>query len=295
MKHGQKRFIFGFLFIPLLLYTVFVILPYTSAILIAFTRWRGVSANITFNGLNNFAKLAQDDLFLNALKNNAQVLLTLPTITIALALLFAALFTRGLWGQRFFRTTFFFPQVLSMAVVGVLFNFVYHPTLGILSNTFKILGIKELSTFPWLGDVVTVLPAIVFVAIWQATGFYMVLFMASMGSIPTEFYEAAKIDGAGEWDIFWKITLPLLSESLRTAVVFLMIMAMDMFVYVSFLTNETGGPGRAAQVLSSYLYQTAFRQGNFGYGTTLAVVLMMVVLVLSIIGLRAGSQETVEY
>jgi N-acetylglucosamine transport system permease protein len=295
MKHGEKRFIFGFLFIPLLLYTVFVVLPYTSAILIAFTRWRGVSANITFNGLNNFARLAQDDLFLNALKNNAKVLITLPTITIALALLFAALFTRGLRGQRFFRTTFFFPQVLSMAVVGVLFNFVYHPTLGILSNTFKALGIKELSTFPWLGDVVTVLPAIVFVAIWQATGFYMVLFMASMGSIPTEFYEAAKIDGAGEWAIFWKITLPLLRESLRTAVVFLMIMAMDMFVYVSFLTNETGGPGRAAQVLSSYLYQTAFRQGNFGYGTTLAVVLMMVVLVLSIIGLRAGSQETVEF
>jgi N-acetylglucosamine transport system permease protein len=295
MKYGQKRFIFGFLFIPLLLYTVFVVLPYVSAILIAFTRWRGVAANITFNGLNNFARLAQDDLFLNALKNNAKVLVTLPTITIALALLFAALFTRGLRGQRFFRTTFFFPQVLSMAVVGVLFNFVYHPTLGILSNTFKLLGIKELASFPWLGDVVTVLPAIVFVAIWQATGFYMVLFMASMGSIPTEFYEAAKIDGAGEWDIFWRITLPLLRESLRTAAVFLMILAMDMFVYVSFLTNETGGPGRAAQVMSSYLYQTAFRQGNFGYGTTLAVVLMMVVLVLSIIGLRAGSQETVEF
>jgi len=295
MKYGQKRFIFGFLFIPLLLYTVFVVLPYTSAILIAFTRWRGVSANITFNGLNNFARLAQDDLFLNALKNNAKVLLTLPTITIALALLFAALFTRGLRGQRFFRTTFFFPQVLSMAVVGVLFNFVYHPTLGILSNTFKLLGFKELSSFPWLGDAATVLPAIIFVAVWQATGFYMVLFMASMGSIPTEFYEAAKIDGAGEWDIFWKITLPLLRESLRTAAVFLMILAMDMFVYVSFLTNETGGPGRAAQVMSSYLYQTAFRQGNFGYGTTLAVVLMMVVLVLSIIGLRAGSQETVEF
>jgi len=222
-------------------------------------------------------------------------LLTLPTITIALALLFAALFTRGLRGQRFFRTTFFFPQVLSMAVVGVLFNFVYHPTLGILSNTFKLLGFKELSSFPWLGDAATVLPAIIFVAVWQATGFYMVLFMASMGSIPTEFYEAAKIDGAGEWDIFWKITLPLLRESLRTAAVFLMILAMDMFVYVSFLTNETGGPGRAAQVMSSYLYQTAFRQGNFGYGTTLAVVLMMVVLVLSIIGLRAGSQETVEF
>ncbi len=295
MRHGQRRFIIGFLAIPLLLYTVFVVLPYSSAILIAFTRWRGVSMNITFNGINNFLKLGGDALFFNALKNNATVLITLPIITIVLALLFAALFTRGLRGQRFFRTTFFFPQVLSMAVVGVLFNFVYHPTLGILSNTFKALGIKQLATFPWLGDASTVLPAIIFVAIWQATGFYMVLFIAGMGSIPTEFYEAAKIDGANEWTIFWKITLPLLRESLRTAAVFLMILAMDMFVYVSFLTNETGGPSRAAQVLSSYLYQTAFRQGNFGYATTLAVVLMVVVLVLSILGMRAGSQETIEY
>ncbi len=295
MKYGQKRFIIGFLAIPLLLYTVFVVLPYASAILIAFTRWRGVSMNITWNGLNNFIKLGGDALFFNALRNNAEVLITLPVITIALALLFAALFTRGLRGQRFFRTTFFFPQVLSMAVVGVLFNFVYHPTLGILSNTFKALGIKQLSTFPWLGDAATVLPAIIFVAIWQATGFYMVLFIAGMGSIPTEFYEAAKIDGASEWSIFWKITLPLLRESLRTAAVFLMILAMDMFVYVSFLTNETGGPSRAAQVLSSYLYQTAFRQGNFGYATTLAVVLMAVVLVLSILGLRVGSQDAIEY
>jgi N-acetylglucosamine transport system permease protein len=182
-----------------------------------------------------------------------------------------------------------------MAVVAVLFNFVYHPTLGILSNTFRVLGIKQLSTFPWLGDAATVLPSIIFVAVWQATGFYMVFFMAGMGSIPTEYFEAAKIDGASEWTIFWKVTLPLMRESLRTAVVFLMILAMDMFVYVSFLTNETGGPSRAAQVMTSYLYQTAFRQGNFGYGTTLAVVLMAVVLVLSIFGLRVGSQETVEY
>ena len=295
MKHGQRRFIIGFLAIPLLIYTALVVLPYSSAILIAFTRWRGVSMNITWNGINNFIKLSQDELFFNALKNNAKVLVALPVITIALALLFAALFSRGLKGQRFFRTTFFFPQVLSMAVVSVLFNFVYHPTLGILSNTFKALGVKSLASFSWLGEIPTVLPAIIFVAIWQATGFYMVLFLAGMGSIPTEFYEAAKIDGASEWTIFWKITLPLLRESLRTAVVFLMILAMDMFVYVSFLTNETGGPGRAAQVLSSYLYTTAFREGNFGYATTVALVLMVVVLILSIIGMRAGSQETIEY
>jgi len=295
MKYGQKRFIFGFLFIPLILYSIFVILPFVSSMLIAFTRWRGVSANITFNGVDNLVRLVQDELFWNALKNNASILLSLPVITISMALLFAALFARGLRGQRFFRITFFFPQVLSAAVVAVLFGFVYHPTIGILSSLLGALGFKGLASFPWLGETNTVLPSIIFVAIWQSVGFYMVLFIASMQSIPTEYYEVAKIDGANEWDLFWGITLPLMRDTLRTAIVFLMIGAMDMFAYVSILTNETGGPGRAAEVLSSYLYGEAFRRQNFGYATMLALVLMLLVLGLSVIGLRAGNQDVIEY
>lgn len=295
MKYGQKRFVIGFLLVPLVLYALFVVLPFASSIMVAFTRWRGVSANITFNGLDNLRRLVEDDLFWNALGNNIQVLLTLPVITVTLALFFAALFARGLRGQRFFRITFFFPQVLSAAVVAVLFGFVYHPTIGVLSSLLGALGFSQFANFPWLGDTNTVLPAIIFVAIWQSVGFYMVLFIASMQSIPTEYYEAAKIDGASEWAMFWAVTLPLMRDTLRTAVVFLMIGAMDMFAYVSILTNETGGPGRAAQVLSSYLYGEAFRRQNFGYATMLALVLMLLVLGLSIISLRAGSQETLEY
>lgn len=295
MKYGQKRFIFGFLFVPLVLYTLFVLIPFVSSILVAFTRWRGVSANITFNGLNNLVRLVEDDLFWNALANNLRVLVSLPIITISLALLFAALFARGLRGQRFFRITFFFPQVLSAAVVAVLFGFVYHPTIGVLSSLLGALGFRQFANFPWLGETNTVLPAIIFVAIWQSVGFYMVLFIASMQSIPTEYYEAAKIDGASEWALFWGITLPLMRDTLRTALVFLMIGAMDMFAYVSILTNETGGPGRAAQVLSSYLYGEAFRRQNFGYATMLALVLMLLVLGLSVISLRVGGQEPLEY
>ena len=295
MRFGQKRFVITFLTIPLLLYTLFVMLPYMSSIMVAFTYWRGVSANIRFNGISNFVRLVQDELFWNALGNNGEVLLILPIVTIFLSLLFAALFTRGLKGQRFFRVVYFFPQVLSGAVVAVLFGFVYHPTVGILSNLFKAAGIAPLASFPWLGDTATVLPAVIFVAIWQAVGFYMVLFIASMQSIPNEYYEAAKIDGAGEWALFWHITLPLMREALRTALVFLMMGAMDMFAYVSILTNETGGPGRAAEVLSSYLYGEAFRRQNFGYATALAVVLMLLVLGLSMLGIQVGSKEAVEY
>ena len=295
MKHGQTRFIIGFLVVPLLLYFVFVILPFGSSMLIAFTRWRGVSSEITFTGLANLNKLIEDELFWKALLHNFEVLVPLVLITVSMALLFGALFARGLRGQRLFRVTFFFPQVLSAAVVAVLFGYVYHPTIGILSSLFGSLGIKGLAAFPWLGDSSTVLPSVIFVAIWQAVGFYMVLFIASMQSVPTEYYEAATLDGANEWAIFWQVTLPLMRETLRTAVVFLMIGAMDMFVYISILTNETGGPGRAAEVLSSYLYGEAFRRQNFGYATMMAVVLMLIVLALSTIGLRAGNQESLEY
>ncbi len=295
MKKGQTRFILGFLVVPLVLYFIFVILPFFGSMLLAFTRWRGVSADITFIGFDNLTKLVGDDRFWNALQHNLVVLVFLLAITISMALLFAALFARGLRGQRIFRITFFFPQVLSAAVVAVLFSYVYNPIVGILSSLLGALGFKELASFPWLGDTGTVLPAVIFVAVWQAVGFYMVLFIASMQSIPNEYYEAAKLDGANEGQIFFNITLPLMRDTLRTAVVFLMIGAMDMFVYVSTLTNENGGPNRAAEVLSSYLYGEAFRRQNFGYATMMAVVLMIIVLILSTIGLRAGSRETLEY
>ena len=150
MKHGQNRFIFGFLVIPLLLYFVFVILPFGSSMIIAFTRWRGVSTNITFTGLANLQKLIGDELFWKALLHNFEVLVPLVLITLTMSLFFAALFARGLRGQRFFRVTFFFPQVLSAAVVAVLFGYVYHPTIGILSSLLGTLGLRNYPPSPGL-------------------------------------------------------------------------------------------------------------------------------------------------
>jgi N-acetylglucosamine transport system permease protein len=295
MRQGQNRFIFSFLAAPVAIYVVFVVLPYASSMLLAFTRWRGVSANITFNGLNNFVRLAGDENFWGALQHNGAVLLTMPALTIALALFFAALFTQGLRGARFFRITFFFPQVMSVSIIAVLWGFIYHPTMGLLSGVFRILGVESLRSFPWLGDSTTVLAAIIGVAVWQAVGFYMVLFISGMKGIPDTLYEAARIDGAGPWALFWHITLPLLWETIRTALIFLAIGAMDMFAYVSIMTNETGGPGRAAEVLPSYLYAQAFRNSNFGYAAAIAVVLLLLVLGLSILSLRFTRRDALEY
>jgi N-acetylglucosamine transport system permease protein len=304
MKHGKNRFVFSFLFIPVLLYLVFVMVPYIGAIAISLTRWTGVSTldNIQFRGLQNFQRILVDEKFWNALSHNVVVLIVLPIVTLGLALLFAALFTQGLKGGSFFRVAFFFPQVMSVAVVAILWSFIFHPIMGVLNGVLQaIFGLfgGRWPAFPWLGDTSTVLASVIAVAIWQAVGFYMVLFISGMQSIPDEYYEAARIDGANGWNQFWKLTIPLLWETVRTAIVFLAIASMDMYIYVTVLTNGSGGPSRAADVLSTYMYDQAFGGGNnsnpFGYGTAIGVVLLILILGLSILSLRLTRRDVLEY
>jgi N-acetylglucosamine transport system permease protein len=295
-KRGQNTLIFSFLVIPLVLYSVFVLAPYLSAMLVSFTKWRGMSMNITFYGVTNFVNLFNDDKFWNALSHNLQALVVLPPITIFLSLLFAFLFTQGIRFSRFFRITYFFPQVMSTVIIGVLWGFIYHPTIGILNGVITALGITDLVNFPWLGDVRTVFPAILSVVIWQAVGFYMVLFVSGMSGIPNDYYEAARIDGANSWHLFWNITLPLLWETIRTAIVFIAIGGMDLFAIVTVMTNGLGGgPSRAADVVPTYLSQTAFMDSRWGYATAMGVVLMLLILGLSILSLRFTRRDTVEY
>ncbi|GAC1385332.1 MAG: sugar ABC transporter permease [Herpetosiphon sp.] len=295
MDRGKNGLIVSFLAPALTLYGVFVLFPYCSAMVFAFTRWSGLSANIKFNGFNNFIKLYHDTKFWSALSHNGIALLFLPPIILGLALFFAFLFTQGTAFARFFRVAFFFPQVLSVVVVAVLWGFIYHPTVGLLNGFLEALGFKGLQSFPWLGDSRTVFGAVLGVVIWQAVGFYMVLFVAGMQSIPNDFYEAAKIDGASQWVMFWSVTVPLLWDTIRTALIFVAIGAMDLFAIVLVMTNGTGGPSRAADVVPTYLFQTAFSDGQFGYASAMGLVLLVLVLVLSIVSLRFTSREAFEY
>jgi N-acetylglucosamine transport system permease protein len=283
---------------------VFVLVPYLGAMAISLTRWSGTSTldKIQFRGLNNFIKIWSDEQFWNALKHNGIILLTQPVIIIGLGLLFAALFTQNLRGAKFFRIVFFFPQVMSVIIVAVLWSFIFHPLMGLVNGAlnfiFSIFG-SSWPKFPWLGDTGTVLGACIAVAIWQAVGFYMVLFVSGMQGIPDEYYEAAKIDGANSAKQFFSITIPLLWETIRTAIVFLAIGAMDMYAYVTGLTNGSGGPSRAADVLSTFMYEQAFGGGNnsnpFGYGTAIGVVLLILILGLSVLSLRFTQREVLEY
>ena len=295
MNRGKNNLIVTFLAAPLALYTVFVLIPYFSSFYFAFTRWSGLSANITFNGLNNFIKLYHDEKFWSALSHNGIAVLVLPPIVMAMGLFFAFLFTQGIRFGKFFRISFFFPQVLSVVIVAVMWGYIYHPTVGLLNGFLDKLGVTAMHSFPWLGDRRTVFGSVLAVVVWQSVGFYMVLFVAGMRAIPQDYFDAAKVDGANPWAIFWKVTIPLLWDTIRTALIFLAIGAMDLFAIVTVMTNGTGGPSRAADVVPVYLYSKAFSEGQFGYATAMGLALLIIVLGLSILTLRFTARESVEY
>jgi N-acetylglucosamine transport system permease protein len=291
MYRGKYRLIIPFLLPALLLYGLFVVYPYLRAMYVSLTNWSGISPTLRFIGLRNFQRLFQDQYFWNALRHNATYLVTLPFIIIALALFFAFVITQGVRLSSFYRIAFFFPQVMSVVAVGVLWNFVYHPTIGVLNAALRLVGVSNPPS--WLGHPGTALAAVGAVVVWQAIGFYMVFFIAGMEGIPVAFYEVARIEGASGWQTFWRVTFPLLWENTRVALVYLAIGVLDMFGITQTMTE--GGPSRATDVLATYLYQNAFTHSQFGYATAIAVTLFVIVFLLSILVLRITTRETVEY
>jgi N-acetylglucosamine transport system permease protein len=277
------------------LYAAFVLWPYAQSFYVALTDWKGVSARRNFVGLTNFVNLAHDPQFWNALWHNVQLLIALPIVTLGLALLFATLFTQGGKGVRgagFYRVVFFFPYVMALPIIGVLWNFIYHPNIGLVNGLLGTIGLQGLQR-TWLGDPATALWAVTAVVVWQAVGFYMVLFVAGMQAIPLTYYEAAVLDGADRVQMFRDITLPLLWDHVQVALIYIGIAALDFFAIIQVMTE--GGPNRASDVLSHLMYQTAFKYSQFGYATAMGVSLVFLTLLLSVFTFRATQRERIEY
>ncbi|MEU4580233.1 carbohydrate ABC transporter permease [Nonomuraea sp. ATR24] len=291
-RHG---FVAGFLLLPVALYLVFVISPYAQAFQIALTDWRGVSANLNFVGLDNFERMFGDDTFWQAVRNHAVLLVTLPVLTIALGLAFAYLLSdsAGTPGSRVYRVIFFLPQVLAVAVVGVLFKAVYRPDAsGVINGGLARLGIEPVG---WLTDQNLALWSIIAVMVWQAVGFYVVLFSAGMAAIPREVFEAAALDGAGRLRTFFSITLPLVWDTVQVAWVYLGIAAFDAFALVNVLSMEQGGPDGATSVLATEIYKNAFGYSRFGYASALGVALFFLTLTFAALTMRVTRREKVVY
>ncbi|WP_245966798.1 carbohydrate ABC transporter permease [Sphaerisporangium album] len=301
-KMRKYGFIFSFLVIPVVLYAIFVISPYAQAFYISLTNWRGISANPQFVGLENFTRLLSDDVFWAAVRHHALLLIAMPLITIAIALFFSFLLNlgggskggrmSGVAGSKFYRVVYFFPQVLAVAVVGVLFQAIYRPdATGVLNG---LLGIFHIGEVGWLINTNLALWSIMGVVIWQSVGFYVVLFSAGMSAIPSDVFEAAALDGAGRFRLFFSITLPLIWDTIQVGWVYLGIAAFDCFALVQVLSVDRGGPDNATTVLPLEIWRTAFTFSKFGYASAMGVALFFLTITFAALSLRVTRRERIE-
>ncbi|WP_308195807.1 sugar ABC transporter permease [Dactylosporangium sp. AC04546] len=292
----------GFLVAPVVLYAYFVLWPYVQTIILSFQQWRGFTAP-RWVGLENYRRMLDNDRFYQALQHHAVILVFLPLVTIAFALLFAFLLnvggksrggkTAGVWGSSFYRVVFFLPQVLAVPIVAVLFATVYRPNeSGLINGVVLRAGLEEPIGF--LINKHLALPALIAVLVWQAVGFYVVLFSAGMANIPAEIYEAAELDGANKVTLFFRVTFPLLWDTIQTAWVYLGILAFDAFAIVSVLAQDNGGPDGATTVLGLEIYNN-MQQSRYGDAATYGVALCVLSLVFAAFTLRLTRRETYEY
>lgn len=305
VRAGSRGFVISALTVPVVLYCVLVISPYAQSFYISLTNWNGLSAEREFVGLANYVRLVKDNVFWVSLWHNVIAVVVIPVVTLALGLFFATMIrvgryrarggSTGVRGGAFYRVAYFFPHVLSIAVVGVLFASVYDPTpSGLLNGLLGVVGIEPVN---WLGSRQTAYGSILAVIIWLSVGFYVVLFNSAMSSIPADLYEAARLDGATRWQTFWRLTLPLIWDTVQVAGVYLGIHALDMFALVNTMSaaGGSGGPDNATQVLGNYLYLTAFQDSEFGYATAIGVALLVLTLLFAWVSLRLTRRERVEY
>jgi N-acetylglucosamine transport system permease protein len=293
MKHGKYPLLAAFLLPALGLYAYFVVSPYAQAFVISATDWHGLSSDFNWVGLDNFKRLLNDEYMRNALWNNALLLMLLPVITIALGLFFSSMLNvHKARGAGLYKIIYFAPQVLSVAVIGVLWKEIYNPRSGLLNGTLRALGLDSLAK-TWLGDPSVAFWAVVAVMVWANVGFYVVLFGAAMQSIPKELYEAAELDGSSRWATLWRITLPLLWDTVQVAWVYLAIIALDGFALVQIMTR--GGPNFSTDVVGQRMYDVAFSENKFGEASAIGVILFFLTLTITVIALRVTRRERIEF
>ncbi|MFI2345554.1 carbohydrate ABC transporter permease [Streptomyces sp. NPDC019443] len=307
MQHGKYRFIVGFLVAPLALYAVFVIWPFIQSIYYSFTDWTGLSPDFKMVGFDNYSRMLDDDIFWKSLQHSLWFALLLPLVTLGLALFFAFMLNvggrrrkgaaiAGVRGSSFYKIAYFFPQVLSIAIVALLFQFAYNPNEGAINGALRAVGLDSIQP-GWLGDPDLALWCVMAVLVWSTVGFFVVLFSAGMASIPRDFYEAALLDGANRFTTFFRITLPLLWDTVQSGWVYMGILALgaESFAVVQIMTVGPGGPDYSTTVLTLYVYQTAFRDGQAAYATTIGVALLVVTLAFAAVVMRLGRRERLEF
>ena len=286
MKNRRKRernlFILVCLLPALILFFTFMIYPTIEVFRMSLFRWGGFSNNKEFVGLDNFKILWMDENFFRTMQNTILLIVVVTIFTVVLAVVFAAILsTEKIRGNNLFRIIFYIPNILSIVVIAGILSAVYDPKAGLLNAI-----LPEAWNRLWLGDQSIVIYSLAFALIWQAIGYYMVMYMAGMANIPASLYEAADLDGAGKIGKFFNVTLPLIWNSIRTTLTFFIISTINLsFLLVQILTD--GGP--------SYMFKQAYTNSSYGYGMAIGVVVFIFSFGLSGIVSHITKRDILEY
>jgi ABC-type sugar transport system permease subunit len=275
---------------------LFMAVPMVNAVMLSFQSWNGMSP-ARWTGFGNYTTLMQDRLFRQALGNTAYFTIATTVFKTVFPLLVAVMLNSGIRGGTAFRTLYFMPVIISLAISGLLWAMILEPNFGILNEGLRAVGLGDFTQL-WLADRATVMPSIIFVSLWHDLGFYLVIYFAALRGIPQEYYEAAKIDGANAWHRLIHVTVPMLRPIIVLVVVLNTINGVKAFDHIWVMT--AGGPNHASDTLGTYLYSIAFgamgsSNPRLGYAASIAIVILVLSLILSVIQIRIGRREEVEY
>lgn len=280
---GRAIFTIVALLPPLVITIAFLAVPAIRAFFLSFTDANALGiGGVDFIGLENYRYMFSDQVFIKAFVNTLVLLVAVPVVTIAVSLVLAEILNRsGLKEAAFYRTVFFFPSIISLTVVAIVWSFIFHPTLGLVNTMLDALHLSALK-HSWLGDASTALVSVGFTLVWQAAGYYMVMLLAAISSISRDYYEAATIDGASAIRQFFCITLPEISGIIIITLILSMSGTLNLsFTLTTIMTN--GGPNNASLVLLKYIYNQGMTNGNFGYAMAMTVFTLGFTIILSIV------------
>ena len=261
-----------FLLPNMVIFSVFIIVPAFNGLKMSFTEW-GVFTEPNFIGFDNFIELVSDSVFWITFTNTIMYSFFVVFFLIVISLLLALLLSKNtLKGESLFRSIFYIPSLISMIAVGIAWRFILGDEMGILNYILRLLGQQGVQ---WLTEGKLAMTSLIFISVWATAGYYMVIFIAGLQSIPHEVYEAATIDGASRWKSFWLITLPLLKSTVLAVMVLATISSFKAYELVVTLTK--GGPGYATKFIVQQVYQVAFMEDRMGYASAMSMVLMVVI------------------
>lgn len=279
-----------------LLFLILIVIPFLVNVGTSFTKWQGVGTP-TWIGLANYEKAFGDKIFWTSFKNNISIIIVMTTIPTFIGLLLATIFFDfvakrfGAGVASFFRAGFYVPQIIPVVVAAIVWRWILQPNWGVLNWLLTSVGLDSL-TQNWLGDRATALPSVMTMMIWFQIGYPLVIFMSALQRLDPELYEAASIDGASWLQKFFFITMPLIRPEIYVVLLTTTIYSLKTFGQIFAMTR--GGPGTATYVASYFSYKYFFENSNVGYGSTMATMLTVIIILITIVWVRVQTQQEIQ-